>query len=130
MPRATITSTTERLELKTCPGGWVDLKRLTYGQYLHRSEIVTKMKVQGTDKKNRQKDSEKIAGILEMANKRVTEYEFSNCIMDHNLTDDNDNPLNFSNPLTLEALDPRIGNEIADKINEMHEFMTEDEEGN
>jgi hypothetical protein len=57
-----------------------------------------------------------------MMQSAVTAYEFQQCIVNHNLQADNDEPLDFSSPFTLGVLDPKIGNEISEYIRELHEF--------
>ena len=44
MPRATAdVITAVHLDLKSCAGGFVKLRRLTYGQKLHRQSMAMKM---------------------------------------------------------------------------------------
>jgi hypothetical protein len=61
-------------------------------------------------------------GELVMANKAVTVFEFSECIVDHNLTNHADEPIDFRSALALETLDPRVGDEIGQLINGLHEM--------
>lgn len=123
MPRATTTGQeTERHELKTCPGGWVELRRLTYGESLKRRQLSSIMRVEGGKDKNAA-----LAGVIEASNARVTEFEFGSCIVDHNLEDDDGNKLNFKNVAHIHMLDPRIGDEIGQHIDRMHEAVEGDE---
>ncbi len=115
MPRATVSQDTVKLELTTLEGGFVTLRRMPYGKWLERSEMA--MKMQFTSGKG--KDT---AGEVQMANRIVTTFEFAQCIVEHNLEGHDDQPLNFTSSTTLDLLDPKIGNEIAAKIAEMHEF--------
>jgi len=105
----------EHFDLNTLPGAFVELRRMPYGKYLTRQEMSLKLKVQGTNRQN-------VEGEMAMANKLVTQFEFKECIVNHNLEDENGNPLDFRSPLTLEMLDPRVGDEIGTHINEMHQF--------
>lgn len=120
MPRATV-DINERHphDLKTLEGGAVTLRRLPYGQWLKRQEMAMQMKVKGMER------GQETEGLLAMANRVVTEFEFRECIVDHNLTDANDEPLDFRSGRTLDQLDPKIGNEIAGYIRELHEFETD-----
>lgn len=124
MPRATVTlQDTERLELKTCEGGYVVLRRLTYGQMLERRQM-TKLEFSGRGNKD-------IAGQMALANAQVQLYEFKNCIVEHNLEDENGRQLNFASPVDVQRLDPRVGTEIETKIGEMNNYEDEDApEGN
>jgi hypothetical protein len=119
MPQATVSVEPERHDLKSCPGGFVVLRRMSYGKYLARQEMALKLKVQAQQQKGSKGNFE---GEMAMANKIVTVFEFKECVVDHNLTDAGDQPLNFALESTLEILDPRIGNEIGSLINEMHDF--------
>lgn len=115
MPVATIKLDHEKFPLKTLEGGEVTLRRLPYGQWLKRQEMALQMKLTA------QKGSE-TTGVLDMANRKVTEFEFGQCIVDHNLTNEDGTPLNFNDARTFDILDARIGNEIASYITQMHEF--------
>lgn len=122
MPVATIrVEDTDKFPLKSCEGGYVVLRRMTYGQSLERR---TMMKLSFTTKKG-QKNLE---GELAMANRRVQMYEFQKCIVDHNLTDANDRPLNLTDPVVLDTLDPRVGQEIEQLISDMNNFDDDEDE--
>lgn len=115
MPRAFAISDTERVDLKTCEGGYVVLKRMTYGQMLQRRELV-KMAVELGKGKN-------AVGEMALANKEVSYLEFKWCIVEHNLEkDDSGTPFNFANSADVDLLDPRIGSEIDDNISRMNNF--------
>ena len=122
MPRATVSTDTQRYDLKTLPEGFVELKRMSYGAWLHRQEMSMRLKIEAERNKA-------VAGEMAMANKAVTQYEFQQCIVNHNLEDENGQELDFRSIQTLEKLDPRVGNEIGQLINDMHEF-NEEELGN
>ncbi|HEX6825791.1 MAG TPA: hypothetical protein VF077_05675 [Nitrospiraceae bacterium] len=47
-------------------------------------------------------------------------YEYQHCIIEHNLEDANGTILNFRHTGTLDQLDPKIGGEIEDLIDAMH----------
>lgn len=114
MPRATVSTTAINYDLKTVPEGFVKLKRMSYGQWIHRQDIALKMELEGNDKNAKSN--------IEMTNYRVAVWEFGQCIVEHNLTDDMDQALNFNAPTTLNNLDPKIGNEISEYIKELHDF--------
>jgi len=115
MPRATVSVEGERFDLKTCPGGYVVIKRLPFGQFLDRRDMSMGMNMTG--------DRQQVITELRLANRKTTTYEFGRCITEHNLTDDNDQPLDFKRSDILDKLDPRIGNEIADLIDALHQPM-------
>ncbi|MCA1806920.1 MAG: hypothetical protein LC687_03525 [Actinobacteria bacterium] len=127
MPKATVNvTTTERFELKTLPpsdgeeGGFVVLRRMSYGEFLKRRDMLSKMSMRGEGKNTE--------AIMEMAQEVVTRYEFQICIVDHNLEDDNGNNLDFRTKKGFTELNPMIGEEIADLIDEYNEFNKKDDE--
>lgn len=123
MPRATASvEETTRVELKTCPGGFVELRKMTYGQILHRRSMSANMKIETGGK------GKDLAGELALMNRKVTEYEFANCIVTHNLEDETGRTLDFNNPRDIEKLDPKVGAEIDQAITEMNQ--PPDDEGN
>ena len=125
MPQATINiDGVERRELKTLPEGFVTLRRLSYGEILQRREMV-KLAVTSA------KGSKDFQGEMAMASAQTTQFEFRHCIVDHNLEDDKGNKLDFSSPVVLRSLDPRVGQEIEKFISDMNNVAEdEDELGN
>jgi hypothetical protein len=121
MPKATVTlQSIERHDLKTAPpDGYVVLRRLTYGQLLERRGMSASISLDGNAKTN------DIRAEIGMAQKAVADYEFTHCIVEHNLTDENDVPLDFQHGVPL-LLDPRIGDEIGQLIDNMNQY----DEGN
>lgn len=122
MPKATVNTTdTERFELKTCQGGYIELRRMSYGQVVQRRAL---MKLEFVS----QGKGKDVQGEMAMASEKITRFEFDHCIVDHNLEDEAGRKLNLSAPVDFAKLDPRIGQEIEDLIGKMNNF--EDEEGN
>jgi len=120
MPKAVVnTQETLRFDLKSCPGGYVVLRRLTYGQYLQRREMAAKMQFSGKP------GSGDVQGELAAANRKVVEFEFANCIVEHNLEDNDGNILDFRQAWSVQAIDPRIGEEIGSHIDEMNQYEAE-----
>lgn len=125
MPRATRSPDHERIELKSCPGGFVVLRQMSYGEYLKRREMAANMEVE-SKKGGKGQDAK---SIINMMARRTSEFEFSSCIVEHNLEDDKGDLLDFGRSSTLDVLDPRIGEEIDINIERMNQF-SEEEEGN
>ena len=122
MPRATVDlETTEHKDLKTLPDGFVVLRRMSFGQILER-RMFTKLEVESGGK------GKDLRGELAMANRRVTEFEFKACIVEHNLEDVDGRALNLSTLPDFNKLDPRVGQEIEALITDMNNF--EEDEGN
>jgi len=119
MPVATIDpDATDKFDLKSLSGAYVVLRRMPYGKYLHRQEMALQLKIES------RKGQSGSTGHMDMANRKVTEFEFAQCIVDHNLEDANGEPLDFTNPRSFEFLNPQVGNEIGDLINDLHQFDT------
>ena len=131
MPKATVnTQETEKFTLKTLPGGegeedgFVVLRRMSYGEFLTRRDMVSKMSFEGQGKDTK--------AMMEMAQAEVARYEFQTCIVDHNLEDDNGQLIDFRSKRAFAILSPVVGEEIAELIDDYNGFNqeTEDELGN
>lgn len=114
MVRATTSFDTVRHDLKSLPGGWVELRPMTYGQFLQRRDMGMKMAMRGSA---RNSDID-----LEMVQTEVTRYEFSCCIADHNLEDENGRKMSLGNKEDFDRLDPRVGQEITQFIDDMNQW--------
>lgn len=123
MPKAvTDIGTTEKIELKSCPEGFIVVRRLTYGEKLERRAMVSGMKVEAGKGKD-------FAGEMQLMNEKATLYDFQKCIVEHNLEKDDDGTLlDFSKVSDIRLLDPRIGEEIETVLGDLNNF--EDDEGN
>ena len=123
MPVATITpDETERFNLSSVKEGWVVLRHMTYGQWLHRRDIATRMSILGDPRK----DDSKIS--LDTIQTEVTLYEFSKCIVEHNLEDTNGNLLKLGTREDFDKLHPKIGDEISQLIANMNAWESDAEE--
>lgn len=127
MPRATIdTTNTERHDLKSLPkteddeAGFVELRKLSYGQILERRDMGAKIAIEGLGDTRAKEEDLKVT--TEMIQKAVTEFEFKHAIVSHNLEDEHGTLLNFGNPNTVHSLDPQVGQEIAELIDEMNQW--------
>lgn len=128
MPKATVDLTPQRFELETVEDGWVDLRRLSYGQKLRKDSDAMRMRFDtgGLDGKDAQFGAE-----VAIVNEAVTIREIQLCVVDHNLDDGGDEKatppvpprkLNFKQEDDIRNLDPRTGSEISDLINAMNDF--------
>lgn len=126
MPVATVDpASTVHKELKTAPpDGFVDIRPLPFGMKLERRSKATRMMMRMPTSKKGEKVEQSYE--VESMDEMTIGFDFSYCIVDHNLTDVNDNKLDFTNKMTLKLLDPRIGSEIERYIGELNE--EEDEE--
>lgn len=123
MPRATTDkSKTVRFDLKSCPEGYVMLRKMDYGEVLHRRDIGAY--VSGQDTSTNGQASTRV----EMNNTAVQEFEFRVTVTDHNLEDEAGNKLNFTQAAAIRSLDPQIAQEIEELIDEMNKPPTLDQE--
>jgi hypothetical protein len=120
MPRATISTETFRRELKTCPGGFVELRQLSWAEMMKRRDIASRMYADVSTKTG-PASQETIRQYMEVVNVAIMEFEFKNCIVDHNLENDDGVLLDFSNAMSLQILNPKIGSEIDRYIEELNQ---------
>jgi hypothetical protein len=119
---ATITSQTERFELKSLEGGYVVIRQMSYGEKLNRQTQMTSYQMQMSSKK-----TEDTKMDIEMHMEKVARWEFANLVTEHNLTDASEKPLNFKNAADVDRLNPVVGEEIQVYINQLNAFE-EDED--
>lgn len=124
MPKASISNENVRYDLKTCPDGFVELRKMNYGQKLKRNQIAMDMTVKQGGKG---KDAEASIGIMQV---EVALFEYRICVVEHNLFEDDAETiaLNFKDSKVLDILDPRVGDEIGKYIDEMNNFDEEDDD--
>lgn len=134
MPDATISTETERFELESLPGGFVEIKPLPYGGVLTRRESAMKMSMEQTGnraarRRGLAKDDNANSGKIdvELLQRWARAYEFKHCVVDHNLTDKNDKKLDFSNAMTLDILNPKVGTEIERLLDEVNGEESEED---
>jgi hypothetical protein len=122
MPRATIGTETEKFFLRSLDDpndpGWIELRRLPYGMVLERRDMAAKMAVEGLGERN-VKDMKVTTELIQA---EVTAYEFRHCIVDHNLEDENGRKLNLGTKQDITKLDPRVGAEIAQLIDDFNDW--------
>jgi hypothetical protein len=125
VPRATAITETEHHDLKTLPGGFVVVRKLSYGEVLQRRTMM-KMQIEGHGQKDARAE-------IEMMNIKATRFDFQKCIVDHNLYADDaeTRKLNLATETDLGLLDPRVGQEIEQILDSLNNYdLTEEEEGN
>ncbi len=129
MPEVGFDRTPVRKELATVEGGYVELRRLPYDEILKRREMATRLSMEQTSGGRRarldREDASKIG--IELAQVATREYEFKNCIVDHNLTVDGAQ-VDFSKPqLAFKMVHPKVLQEIELLLAELNEETDEDE---
>jgi hypothetical protein len=115
----------DRYELKSAPAdsndptdeqGFVMLRPLPYGLKLTMRDKSIKQRMMLMQPKRGQSQSEAndqpTPVELETASEWSSHFEMSYCIGDHNLTDGNKRKIDFTNPMSLKLLNPKVGSEI------------------
>lgn len=124
MPVGTNVKGKEKFDLKSLPpDGFVELKRMNYGDSVQRRAM---MKLSFTSKSN----SKDFQGEMAMASVDIQRFEFQQCIVDHNITDENEIKLNLTTVADMVRLDPQVGQEIEELIGKMNNFDADNKEGN
>jgi hypothetical protein len=126
MPKASVSLETEKKDLKTAPpDGYVVLRRMSYGQSVERRSMLT-MGFEAADG-----NKSDLRGEMAIGNKRITLFEFSHCVVEHNLFVDEEETILFDftkgDPTVLDKLDPKVGQEIEKYIADMNNFSEEDQ---
>ena len=95
MPVATVNPdiSQQRYELKTCEGGFVVLRQLSYGEQIKKQQMAAKMTFEGQGRGFS-------GGEFEFFQRKVTEFEFATCIVEHNLEDTEGKELSFASSNT------------------------------
>lgn len=117
MAIATIVEDNERFDLTSVPpDGYVVIRRMTWGEKLKRQTMLTKFRMELANKQN---DAMMDVDIMQ---EKVSIWEFQNLIIEHNLTDSNQSPLNFKNVADITRLGPQAGEEIQRYIDKVNTF--------
>lgn len=126
MPIAQATSETTRKDLKSCPGGFVELKKMSFSEKT-KHDSMQQMSVANPGRGN---SVNKINVDIDVS--RQLAYAFRCCVVDHNLQKVNGDKYNFQNAADLDSLDPAVGTEIGnliDELNTLPDLTEEDENG-
>lgn len=116
---------TEKFELDSAlPDGFVVLRRFTYGEIIKRRSL-TKMSMNIGQGKNKKSKNEDLQGEMALASTDINAFDFANAIVDHNLENAPGIKINFKNPVELQYLDPRVGEEIETLISKFNDFTEE-----
>jgi hypothetical protein len=117
MPRATVSTAPQRFELKTCPEGWVKMRRMSYGELLTSQDMAFQVQMKASENNSDEADM----GIS-VTRAAISAFQINTCVMDHNLEDENGRKLVFSDDADVTSLDPNIGQELTKLIDDMHDW--------
>ena len=134
MPEVGYDNKPVRYDLKTAPpDGYVELRRLPYDEILARREMATSLSMEGQSgnrrdrRANRQQRQESSKIAIQLAQVVTREYEFKNCIVDHNLTVAGQQ-VDFTKPqLAFKMVAPEVLQEIELYLSELN-LETDEEE--
>jgi len=140
MPLAVVMEEPELRELKTCPGGYVYIKRMSFGEKLERRKFNSKMDVE------MQRGSRSAKSSIDIFNEDMEIYDFMHCIDSHNLTKlvnkqtglptSSKDPeavevaLDFTKAFDIKLLAGQIAEEIGTAIDKLNNFEEDEEVGN
>lgn len=123
----------KRYELESAPAdpnvegdeqGYVMLRPLPFGLLLERNDNQLQMKMQTIrrpqDRQRKGAANEAPSIDMKNLNRAASEYDFAYCIGEHNLTDQNGQLIDFTNPMFFQILDPKIASEIQRYIDELN----------
>lgn len=124
MPVGTRKIETVKYDLKTLPGGYVELRQLSYDEMLERRDGATQILMERGIKNA---DSQQMN--VKVLNRWSNQYSFPRCIVEHNITDDQGVLLDFSKPeRVFPMLDPKLGAEIESLIDKLNQEDEVDED--
>ena len=119
MPRATGNiADTQRFELKTCPEGYVILRRHLFGESLQRRQMAVDMRME-------QGEGNKALTQIGMNSTDVTLFDFATQIVEHNLEDESGRALNFKTQFDVSLLSAPVGEEIVNLLEEINNWKRE-----
>jgi hypothetical protein len=117
MPRATVSTAPQRFELKTCPGGWVKMRRMSYGELLTSQDMAFQVQMKASENNSEEAD----VGVS-ITRAAISAFQINTCVVDHNLEDENERKLSFSKDADVTSLDPNIGQELTKLIDDLHDW--------
>lgn len=120
MPLATVSrETIGPLYLETLDGAWIKVRKMGYGKHLKRQEIAARVSQAMPENNNKggKKGEDRRLDYTMMAEDSQV-FVFRECLVDHNLEDENGHQLQLGTRMGIDQLDPMIGQEI-DKLIDM-----------
>lgn len=121
MPKATVSKDTEKYDLKSLDGAFVELRQMSYGEVLRQRGLMQTVSGVGGSSKDG------TGPRMEFRFEESRQFEFERCVVDHNLEDEGGTKLDFRKEGTLRQLDPRVAQEIENLIDKMNSPPTEEE---
>jgi hypothetical protein len=124
MPDGTITTEySDPIPLKSLPpDGYITVRPMPYGRMVKRRDSASRMSMEAATKaRGRKASEEEVQKIsIETLQYNATVEEWAYCIGDHNITDKHGRKLDFSNPISIDVLSPKVGAEIESILTELN----------
>jgi len=135
MPIAVATDVPQHFLLKTLPAdpkvegpngeaGYVNIRRLTFGEKQTRRSINSKMTVKAS------KGKKDVDTVIDAFNEKTDFFDFANCIVSHNLQAADGSPLDFRNVAHVQSLAGNVAEEISTYIDQVNNFEADEDAGN
>jgi hypothetical protein len=118
MPRATVSMEPQHEDLKTCPGGYVEARRMSYGELMTSQDLAYQVQMRASQ----ENPDDPEMGVT-MSRIAVVEFQMKTCILDHNLDGDNGQKLDFKQARDVHLLDANVGQEIVQILDNMHNWQ-------
>ena len=115
------TSKKNKHDLKTLPGAWIETRLMTYGEKC----LKTDKSLQVTRNISSSADQDDKL-LLEQLSYQANIIDIKTCVVNHNLTDFAGAKLDLSNPKVIDALHPKVGEEINRIIDEENNLDVDD----
>ena len=110
----------KRYDLDTVEDGWVKLRRMSHGSANELTDIRLSFVQDESTGKGKGKGKAKISTVT------GRQYQFDKAVVDHNLGHDG-KPYDFAKPEDVNDLDPTIGDEIAELIDDHQDLVKDDD---
>jgi len=124
MPRITLQAESKRFNLESLPpDGYIVIRALTYGQALERRQLATRLSMEQAQRNKTKQaggDSKISKMDIDVMQRASREFEFANCIIEHNIEGPDGTTLSFNSPRTIDLLPKELGEEIEKYLDEMN----------
>jgi hypothetical protein len=118
MPRATVSMEPETAHLRTCPGGFIKLRRMTFGELTTSQDMAYQVQMKASEA-----DPDSPEASLSVSRMAIMEYQFKTVILEHNLEDETGRTLDFRSAKDVHLLDGNVGQEITSIVDNMHNWQ-------
>jgi len=126
MPLATVSrETVGPLYLETVEDGWIKVRKMGYGKHLKRQELAARVSQQMPEKGSKTKDDRRLDYTMLAEDSQL--FVFRECLVDHNLEDENGLKIDLHTRMGIENLDGKVGEEIdklIDMVNEREDISS------